>query len=270
MAKRLIISIDGGGIRGIIPLVILRAIQSQLKKPLPDLTGSWYGTSTGALIAAGLLIQDEPDFTQAIQNVLDIYEFRSASSANPLGNSNPARALHKILDENFDEFSFERLPNLHVVTCRLPAYETEIFNLKNNVTLADALKATCAVPGMFDPVKIRDHYYVDGFIKAKNPAAIAVENENQNADLILLSLGTGILREIDETEIQVKATHVECENLSQKTGFHYFRFNPTLEEAADSMQDTRLKNIFGLKKDTENYLQRKKSKVDQLIQLLTA
>lgn len=268
MTKKLIITIDGGGIRGIIPLVMLRHLQQHLPTPIPDLTTAWYGTSTGALIAAGLLIQQESDFSDAIQNVLDIYEFRSASSANPLGASNPARALHKIIDENFEEFSFERLPNLHVLTSKLPDYQATLFNLQNNVALTDALKATCAVPGLFDPIKIGTHFYADGFMAAKNPAAIALQHETPHHDLILLSLGTGILREVDATEIQVKATHQQCETASEKLGFHYFRFNPTLEEAADSMQDTRLKNIFGLKKDAEKYMQRKKSKFEELIGLL--
>jgi patatin-like phospholipase/acyl hydrolase len=267
--RKLIISIDGGGIRGIIPLVILRQIQNLLEKSLFDGTDNWYGTSTGALISAGILIQDQDSFTNAVQNVLDIYEFRSSSSVNPLGTSNPGRALHKILDENFEENTFERLPKLHVVCCKQSDFSVEVFSLKNNVSVAESLKASCAVPGIFDPIKIKGEFYIDGFIRAKNPALIAIENEIQNENLILLSLGTGILREVDDTEIQVRATHKQCEELAEKNGFHYFRFNPTLEEAADSMQDTRLKNIFALKKDTENYMQRKKSKLDDLINLLS-
>ncbi|MBK9190913.1 MAG: patatin-like phospholipase family protein [Crocinitomicaceae bacterium] len=266
--RKLIITIDGGGIRGIIPLVVLRQIQNQLDKSLFDISDKWYGTSTGALISAGILIQDQDTFSNAVQNVLDIYEFRSGSSVNPLGSSKPERALHKILDENFEENTFERLPKLHVVSCKKSDFSVEVFSLKNNVSVAESLKASCAVPGIFDPVKIKGDYYIDGFIKAKNPALIALENEIQNENLILLSLGTGILREIDETEIQVRATHKQCEELAAKNGFHYFRFNPTLEEAADNMQDARLKNIFALKKDTENYLERKKSKLDDLIRLL--
>ncbi|MBL7898253.1 MAG: patatin-like phospholipase family protein [Crocinitomicaceae bacterium] len=270
MSKRkLIIAIDGGGIRGIIPLVILRHIQNHFDKSLFDAADKWYGTSTGALISAGLLIQDQDSFSNAVQNVLDIYEFRSGSSVNPLRTSKPERALHKIVDENFEENTFERLPKLHVVCCQKPDFSVEVFSLKNNVSVAESLKASCAVPGIFEPVKIKGKHYVDGFIKAKNPSLIAIENEIQNDNLILLSLGTGILREIDETEIQVRATHKKCEELAEKNGFHYFRFNPTLEEAADNMQDARLKNIFALKKDAENYLQRKKSKLDDLIRLLS-
>ena len=268
MSKKLIISIDGGGIRGIIPLVVLRSIQFRLKKNLDKICASWYGTSTGSVIAAGLLIQQEKLFADAIQNVLDIYEFRSKSSINPLGASNPARALNKILDENFAPFTFTEFQKLNVVASRLPNFEAAIFNTTNNVNLAAALKASCAVPGIFDSVKIGADSYVDGFLAAKNPAALALQNETLDENLILLSLGTGILRTKDEVENHVKKTHEDLTLLSQKQGFHYYRINPRLDLAADDMQNTNLKNIFNLKKDTENHLKEKSEKIADLIKLI--
>lgn len=268
MINRLIISIDGGGIRGIIPLVILRYIQQQLHYNLPTRSHSWYGTSTGALIAGGLLIQREVPFSIAIQNVLDIYEFRSDSAANPLGASNPARALHTIIDENFGEMLFNDIPQLNVVACQLPEFVTTCFNELNNIPVADAMKASCAVPGIFPSVEINGIHYIDGFVRAKNPTAVALSNESSYNNLVLLSLGTGILREVDETEIQVKETHKNTQQLAQQYGFSYFRLNPTLEEASDSMQDTRLTNIFALKRDTENYIVRKKDTIAELISAL--
>ena len=107
MAKRLIISIDGGGIRGIIPLVVLRSIQLRIKKNIGTITNSWYGTSTGSIIAASLIVQQEEDFCIAIQNVLDLYEFRSSSSINPFGTTNPSRALNKVIYENFCSSKFK-------------------------------------------------------------------------------------------------------------------------------------------------------------------
>lgn len=269
MAKRLIISIDGGGIRGIIPLVLLRYIQFRIKKDLGDLVSKWYGTSTGSIIATGLLVQQETEFAHAIQNVLDIYEFRSTAAINPLGASDSARALNKLLDENFGYFSVKDFPKLNVVTCELPSLKTVVFNAVNDVNLAQALKASCAVPGIFESVTIGSKKYVDGFLSAKNPAELAIQNELVNDDLILLSLGTGILREEDEIELSVKKTHENLEVLSKKNGFNYFRFNPRLNLASDDMQNTSLKNIFNLKKDTENYLKEKKEKLDDLVKVLS-
>lgn len=269
MAKRLIISIDGGGIRGIIPLVVLRAIQIRIKKNLGEISASWYGTSTGSIIAASLIVQQEKDFTVAIQNVLDLYEFRSTSSINPFGTSNPSRALNKMLEENFGALSFDQFPKLNIVSCQKLDLTVTVFNQSNPVPIAEALKASCAVPGVFDAVTINNKEYVDGFLMAKNPAQFAIRNEALNDDLILLSLGTGILREVDTIESQVRQTHLDLELLSQEKGFHYFRMNPHLVLAADDMQNTTLKNIFNLKKDTENFLKDKEGRLEELVKVLS-
>jgi predicted acylesterase/phospholipase RssA len=251
-------------------LVILRAIQVGVKRDLCELVTKWYGTSTGATIGAGLLIQRQEHFMHAIQDVLDIYEFRSTSLINPLGAAHPARALYKLLDDHFGNLNFEHLPKLNVVTTRMPGFEPNVFCLSNNVCVAEALKASCAVPGVFDRVTINGSEHVDGFLVAKNPALLALQGEELNEDLILISLGTGILREVDDIEKQVRQTHLDLESLAQEKGFHYFRMNPHLELAADDMQNTSLKNIFNLRKDAENFLRQKEARLDSMVKLLNA
>ena len=49
-----ILSIDGGGIRGIIPALVLDAIEQRTGKPIAALFDMIAGTSTGGIIAAGL------------------------------------------------------------------------------------------------------------------------------------------------------------------------------------------------------------------------
>ncbi|HEX9797280.1 MAG TPA: patatin-like phospholipase family protein [Anaerolineales bacterium] len=51
-----ILSIDGGGIRGIIPLACLVRLEAQLGKPCRQFFDMVAGTSTGAVIAAGLAL----------------------------------------------------------------------------------------------------------------------------------------------------------------------------------------------------------------------
>ena len=53
MAIRLL-SIDGGGMRGILPLLVLRYLESVSAKPAIEMFDFIAGTSTGAIIAAGL------------------------------------------------------------------------------------------------------------------------------------------------------------------------------------------------------------------------
>ena len=54
-----ILSIDGGGVRGIIPARILQAIEEKTGKPVSELFDLVIGNSTGGLIALGLLTPNE-------------------------------------------------------------------------------------------------------------------------------------------------------------------------------------------------------------------
>jgi hypothetical protein len=52
--KRTMLSIDGGGMRGIIPLAMLIYLEQKLNRPAYEIFNMVAGTSTGAIIAAGL------------------------------------------------------------------------------------------------------------------------------------------------------------------------------------------------------------------------
>src|SRR5688500_15860256 len=49
-----ILSIDGGGIRGVIPCLILQYIEEATGRPISDLFNLIAGTSTGGIISVGL------------------------------------------------------------------------------------------------------------------------------------------------------------------------------------------------------------------------
>ncbi|MFW5665786.1 MAG: patatin-like phospholipase family protein, partial [Coleofasciculus sp.] len=68
-----ILSIDGGGIRGIIPLSILKYIEQETETPIHKLFDVIGGTSTGGIIALGLNSKN-PE-TQQIYSVQDILDF---------------------------------------------------------------------------------------------------------------------------------------------------------------------------------------------------
>jgi hypothetical protein len=52
--KKVILSIDGGGMRGIIPVTLLAELEKQNARPIYELVDFVAGTSTGAIIAAGM------------------------------------------------------------------------------------------------------------------------------------------------------------------------------------------------------------------------
>jgi hypothetical protein len=64
--KRTMLSIDGGGMRGIIPLTMLIYLEQKLNRPAYEIFDMVSGTSTGAIIAAGL------GLGYSAQEILDI------------------------------------------------------------------------------------------------------------------------------------------------------------------------------------------------------
>ena len=54
-----ILSIDGGGIRGLLPVMVLAELERRTDKPIADMFDFIAGTSTGALLALGLTVPDE-------------------------------------------------------------------------------------------------------------------------------------------------------------------------------------------------------------------
>jgi NTE family protein len=53
----------------------------------------------------------------------------------------------------------------------------QIFDRDSGVTIADALEASCAVPGVWPPVSIGDRRFIDGGVRSMNNADLAVGYE---------------------------------------------------------------------------------------------
>jgi patatin-like phospholipase/acyl hydrolase len=69
-----ILSIDGGGIRGVIPATVLDHIEKTVGRPIAELFDVIAGTSTGGLIALGLTCPGDagrPKFTA--EEIVSIY-----------------------------------------------------------------------------------------------------------------------------------------------------------------------------------------------------
>lgn len=269
MSYRFVISIDGGGIRGIIPLILLKEIQDRFSRNLFDLDISWWGTSTGALISGAVCIQRAGQFQDAVQHILDIYEFRSSAAIRPHGVSIPTRALDQLIASNFDGLQLSDFPELNIVVSKESDLTPVILNAQNPCFMDKAIKASCAFPGLFPSVEILGTSYVDGFFKAKNPTHFAYQHLKEREEkLVILSFGTGILREKDEIELQVKEVHKTMKELDAQKKIHYFRFNPWLKNAVDSMQNTSPKNILNLRKDAQKYIGENEERFDRLLDLL--
>src|SRR5262245_56690378 len=69
---RTILSIDGGGIRGIIPARILAFIEQETKKRICELFDLVIGTTTGGILALGLT-KPSPKWPYEANDLIDFY-----------------------------------------------------------------------------------------------------------------------------------------------------------------------------------------------------
>jgi patatin-like phospholipase/acyl hydrolase len=219
-----ILSIDGGGIRGIIPALVLAHIEEQTGTAIADLFDVIAGTSTGGILALGLTCPDGrpsggPRYSAA--ELAEMYERdgsrifpheflgvvrqlfspkypsrgRARALAGTLGDTRLKDALAEVIVTGYD--IHERRPVFFRKALAASEPQTRDFPMR------DVALATSAAPTYFEPVRLRTQdgaqelVVVDGGVFANNPGMCAfvdrttVEGERDRA--LMVSLGTGSL-----------------------------------------------------------------------------
>ena len=282
MAKKVVLSIDGGGIRGVIPLVLLRAIEQELSQTsISSYVDVIAGTSTGALIVAAVCVGNEGQ-PMPSELVLEIYKSRgqqmfvSNTKGRALYRSLP---LSRIIDQNFSSVLLEELHQDYVFPL-LNVRDNDAFVVSSLIEgqeykdayLSSLLKAASAVPNYFDPVEFQDHLLADGVVFAKNPSAITMQNltrTHDTKDVILLSLGTGALQDcFDEIEKEAMAAHHNVKHLFSRSGGNYFRLQPEVRKASHKMDDASEKNIKLLIEDAQYWVDDNPELIQEIVALL--
>lgn len=227
MGKVRVLSIDGGGIRGVIPARILIRIEELLQEYSgnPNARVSDYfdlisGTSTGGILTALCVCPDKinsqkPKFTA--QDILNMYVEHGSKiftrswrtkTIDQLGLFNPIyqkENFEKILENYLGDTMLSET----VKPCLIPAYDIEsgnaVFfsqlmhtaNSVQDVPLKTVVRATSAAPTYF-PVEHTDSpTYIDGGLFANNPALCAYVEASKfpceplSRDIMILSIGTG-------------------------------------------------------------------------------
>lgn len=269
--KRLIVSIDGGGIRGVLSLVLLRHIEKLFKnKNISSSLGSRIdmiaGTSTGAIISAGLTIQQNGDFLYTPDNLLTLYRMRGPKLfTDSKSIDKNYQGLSNLLKRKFNGLLLSDLNVKFVfvsydVKSNLPFVFNDQLSDLQDVPLYLALSACSAIPGLFPSISLQGHELIDGFITTKNPAWKAYQHAKKSFpedELILVSVGTGKLEgemfdEVEKNALQVDEQLRKKE--SQNPSFSYFRFQPELFTAAQNMDEVSQENIKALIHDGKKYI----------------
>ncbi len=205
--KVAILSIDGGGIRGIIPGVILEYIESELRRiqgdnvRIADYFDLIAGTSTGGILTGLYLLPDpkngiRPKYTA--EEAVDLYFLNGPRIFN-LKIWQKIESFGGLSDEKYDAVEFETALRAYfgesllsglLKPCLITAYDIEkrkaIFftskdaresNIKD-FKMRDVVRATASAPTYFEPPLIYSqddtaYALIDGGMFANNPALCA-------------------------------------------------------------------------------------------------
>ena len=208
-----VLSIDGGGVRGMIPAVVIAALERAAGKPVADLFDLVAGTSTGGIIATGLT---HPTKRLSGEDVIQFYRDhapaifhrgwgRALGTLFSLADEKySAGPLEKILVDHFgtDEWLsqlpgnpgggpellitaydlHDRMPSLFK-SWRARGQRWDCDDASENpkdkdFKLWEVARATSAAPTYFEPVRIKarsgkTRHLIDGGVYANNPALAA-------------------------------------------------------------------------------------------------
>jgi predicted acylesterase/phospholipase RssA len=219
-----VLAIDGGGIRGILPAMVLSDLERRTNRPIIDLFDLIVGTSTGGLVALALSCPNaEGKPRHTARDIVRLYE---VEGKRVFSRSvwHKIRSVGALAEGKYPSAGIEGVLQDYYGECRLkdaladvvvPAYEIErripfFFKTANaklksyyDYPMKKVIRAATAAPTYFEPMQVQidgpNDYYalVDGALFAYNPGMCAyVEALNrypEHDSVILVSLGTGKL-----------------------------------------------------------------------------
>ncbi|KAG5232672.1 patatin protein [Salix suchowensis] len=276
-----VLSIDGGGVRGIIPGEVLSALESKLQTldvnkdaRIADYFDFIAGTSTGGLMTAMLTApNDEKRPKFAAEEIVKLYVEQSpyifsdrsghslskvAAKKYLLQPKYDGENLHDTIKNNLgEELSLsETLADVIIPTFDIKHFRPTIFSTSKakrdksmDPSLFDICIGTSAAPCYFPPYYFKtsqDFNLIDGGVAANNPALLAAcevmkERKTDFNKLVILSLGTGAPDEKDRLEVGDGEWGV-ADWVWQDDESHPLL--DVLMSAADEMTEMYISNIF--------------------------
>jgi uncharacterized protein len=225
-SKFIVLAVDGGGIRGVIPARVLQQIEHHFGRPISDLFDLVAGTSTGGIIALGLT-KPRPRTRMPAFSAADLCQLYRAHGADIfstttwrrvrtagglLGVKYSAKPLEELLDDSFgDTLLSEALVDVCIPSYDLSAPSSYFFKRSYarddaqpwDVRMSLVARATSAAPTYFDPARLPGgHALIDGGVFANNPAISAYADAldiiakhpqtfAEDVEIQVVSIGTG-------------------------------------------------------------------------------
>ena len=196
--------LSGGGLRGLAHVGALKAIKS-LEIPIHEYIGTSMGSLICAMAAGGMDIKEMEDLALKLKSK-DILELRVLQF---LRRRLKARSLYhgERLRRYFEDIipidSFKLLDTPLLVNAVELSQGEEVYwgsEGLDDIPVHQAVYGSCALPGVFPPLRMNNLDYIDGGVMTNLPVRMA---RQRGADLIIaINLGLPALRDIRDVPEQ--------------------------------------------------------------------
>jgi patatin-like phospholipase/acyl hydrolase len=272
-----VLSIDAGGIRGLIPALVLAEIERRTGRRTAELFDLIAGTSTGAVLACGLT-RPGPDGKplHSADELADLYR-----TEGPKIFDRSLRIDERYHDSGLDAALAASLGDARlkdaVTDVLLTAYDDKdrfAFFFRSSrariddaydFSMATAARAAAAAPSSFAPVEVTDaagarsYWLRDGGAFASNPAMCAyAEVVGAAADVsVIAALGTGAHTGAPEHD----PVGFQAATLSRG---RYRRLQAELRYASDAIDNAGEANLRRLQGDAERLIAERSQDIEAL------
>lgn len=213
-----ILTIDGGGSRGVISLAFLMEIEKRTSKQIGELFDLFVGTSAGSILVSCLNLPDK-DNKRKFNSVSDILDFfmheisnifyrswyhRIITLGGLIGPKYESSSEYNVLKKMYDNITLGELLKPTIITSSIIEPTMKYYEFTNaqdkEVKVIDAVMCSSAAPTFFESYRMNykenSYYFIDGSMGADNPADVgyfeAIKMGIDPDNILLVSIGTGI------------------------------------------------------------------------------
>ncbi len=163
--------LGSGSAMGISHIGVLKVLEEE-GVDIDFVCGSSIGALIGALWCCGYSALEVEKII--MENRSRRYLFGWDDLAFPLRGLLKGRHIYRFLDKYLGDMTFHDIKRpFKVVACDALGMKAVVFD---SGRLKDAVMASVAIPGVFEPFRIADHYYIDGGVLNPLPTDVCLDN----------------------------------------------------------------------------------------------
>lgn len=220
------LALGSGASRGWAHIGVIQALE-EMGVEIDIVTGCSIGSYVGATYASGKL----PELAQWVESLTEWQVFALMGVGFQKGGLVSGQKVFKALQENFSFDSFEEL-NKPFAAVATDLYSGREVNFTSG-SVIDAVKASCAIPGLFPPLLFNNRWLVDGGVVNPVPVNMC---RMLGADIVI-----AVNLSADFRPQSLVTNHIDHGNNQKKTSEFFKRSQQQIQQWFKKSEDSEVK-----------------------------